>query len=203
MVPKGEPKGYKAAYAVSYNRPFDGTFPTDDGKSDPFYSEYQLIRFLEKNGYDMSYVSQPDLAAEPGLLLNHEVFISSGHDEYWAGPADRGRSGARCGVNLAFFSANEIYWKTRWQPSIDGSGTANRTLTTYKETHFNEPVDPAEPGVSTSTWQDPRFGTQGGAGHPQNSLTGQLFLVNSGTADIKVPAHFAKLRFWRNTRSPI
>ncbi len=199
--PKGEPEGYKAAYSVSYNRPFDGTFPTDDGKSDPFYSEYQMIRFLEKNGYDMSYVSQPDLVAEPGLLLNHKVFISSGHDEYWAGPERTAVESARdAGVNLAFFSANELFWKTRWQPSIDGTGTANRTLTTYKETHFNEPVDPAEPGVSTPTWQDPRFGTQGGAGRPQNSLTGQLFLVNSGTADIKVPGTFAKLRFWRNTQ---
>ena len=129
------------------------------------------------------------------------MFISSGHDEYWSGPERSAVESARdAGVNLAFFSANELYWKTRWQPSIDGSGTANRTLTTYKETHFNEPVDPAEPGVSTSTWQDPRFGTQGGAGRPQNSLSGQLFLVNSGTADIKVPGTFAKLRFWRNTK---
>jgi hypothetical protein len=199
--PKGEPEGYKAAYSVSYNRPFDGTFPTDDGKSDPFYSEYQLIRFLEKNGYDMSYVAQPDLVTDPALLRNHKVFISSGHDEYWAGPERSAVEAARdAGVNLAFFSANELYWKTRWQPSIDSSGTANRTLTTYKETHFNEPVDPAEPGVSTSTWQDPRFGTQGGAGRPQNSLTGQLFIVNAGTADIKVPGTFAKLRFWRNTK---
>ena len=30
-------------------------------------------------------------------------------------------------------------------------------------------------------------------------MTGQLFLVNSGTTDIQVPAQYAKLRFWRNT----
>src|SRR5262245_56782565 len=53
--PPGNPGGYKAAYAVSYNRPFDGTLTTDNGFSDPFYAEYQLIRFLERNGYDMSY----------------------------------------------------------------------------------------------------------------------------------------------------
>ena len=38
------------------------------------------------------------------------------------------------GVHLAFFSGNEIFWKTRWETSIDGSGTPNRTLVCYKET---------------------------------------------------------------------
>ena len=28
------------------------------------------------------------------------------------------------GVNLAFFSGDEMFWKTRWGPSIDGSGTS-------------------------------------------------------------------------------
>src|SRR5690349_4860384 len=50
--PSGNPGGYKAAYAVSYNRPFDGTLAKDNGYSDPLYAEYQLIRFLERNGYD-------------------------------------------------------------------------------------------------------------------------------------------------------
>jgi len=199
--PKGEPEGYKAAYSVSYNRPFDGTLPTDDGKSDPFYAEYQLIRFLEKEGYNVTYTSQTDINQNPSLLLNHKVFISSGHDEYWTGPERTAVESAReAGVNMAFFSGNEVFWKTRFGPSIDSSKTPYRTLTTYKETHFNEPVDPEEPNVSTSSWADPRFGTKGGAGKPANSLTGQYFLVNSGTADIKVPGTFAKLRFWRNTQ---
>jgi hypothetical protein len=198
--PKGEPEAYKAAYAVSYNRPFDGTLQTDAGQSDPFYAEYQLIRFMEKNGYNMTYVAQPDIQSNPALLENHKVFISSGHDEYWsAGERSAVESAREAGVNLAFFSGNEVFWKTRWGSSIDGSNAADRTLITYKETHFNAPVDPDEPAVSTSSWRDPRFGAQGGAGKPENSLTGQYFTVNSGSADIKVPGTFAKLRFWRNT----
>jgi Domain of unknown function (DUF4082)/Fibronectin type III domain/Bacterial Ig domain len=198
--PKGEPEGYKAAYSVSYNRPFDGTLTTDDGKSDPFYAEYQLMRFLEKEGYNLTYTSQTDIAENPSILLNHEVFISSGHDEYWSGQERTAVEAAReAGVNLAFFSGNEVFWKTRWGASIDGSSTPYRTLTTYKETHFNEPVDPEEPKTATSSWADPRFAA-GGAGKPANSLTGQYFLVNSGTADIKVPGTFAKLRFWKNTQ---
>ena len=61
--------------------------------------------------------------------------MSVGHDEYWSGtsaPTSRRRRDA--GVNLAFFSGNEIFWKTRWENSIDGSDTPYRTLVTYKET---------------------------------------------------------------------
>jgi fibronectin type 3 domain-containing protein len=198
--PSGNPAGYKAAYAVSYNRPFDGTLATDNGLSDPFYAEYQLIRFLERNGYDLSYVSQHDVESNPGLLQNHKVFISSGHDEYWSAGERQGVEAARdAGVNLAFFSGNEVFWKTRWASSSDGSSTSYRTLVTYKDTHFPTPVDPESPNVTTGTWRDPRFSPPGDAGRPESSLTGQYFLVNSGTSEIKVPAAFSGLRFWRNT----
>src|ERR1700745_2858155 len=46
---------------------------------------------------------------------------------------------------------------------------------------------------------DPRLSPPGDGGNPQNSLTGQLFNVNSGTTDITVPSQYNKLRFWRNT----
>ncbi|MGH7498813.1 MAG: N,N-dimethylformamidase beta subunit family domain-containing protein, partial [Gemmatimonadales bacterium] len=198
--PSGNPGGYKAAYAVSYNRPFDGTLATDNGFSGPLYAEYQLIRFLERNGYDLSYVSQHDIDGSSSLLKNHKVFISSGHDEYWSGGERQSVEAARsAGVSLAFFSGNELFWKTRWANSSDGSNTPYRTLVDYKDTHFAEPVDPLGPSVTTGTWRDPRFSPPGDAGRPENNLTGQLFMVNSGTADIEVPGTFGKLRFWRNT----
>ena len=46
---------------------------------------------------------------------------------------------------------------------------------------------------------DPRGGPQADGGEPANALTGQQFEVNSGTADITVPAQYSKLRLWRNT----
>ena len=197
--PPGNPLAYKAAYAVSYNRPFDGTLSTDSGMSDPFYSEYQLIRWLERNGYNLSYTSEADVDANGPLLQNHKVFISSGHDEYWSKGQRQNVEAARdAGVNLAFFSGNEVFWKTRWGNSIDGSSTPYRTLTTYKETHFDAKVDPLA-NVWTGTWRDPRFSPPADGGRPENSLTGQYFIVNSGTSDIKVPGTMAKLRFWRNT----
>ena len=48
-------------------------------------------------------------------------------------------------MNLAFFSGNESFWKARYEPSIDGSNTAYRTLVCYKDTHADAVIDPADP----------------------------------------------------------
>ena len=80
------------------------------------------------------------------------------------------------------------------------SGTPYRTLVSYKETHANAKIDPAGPPMWTGTWRDPRFSPPGDGGRPENSLTGQLFMVNDGnTTAITVPAANGKTRFWRNT----
>ena len=47
--------------------------------------EYPMIRFLEANGYDMSYQAGSDTDRSGSLLLNHKAFLSVGHDEYWSG----------------------------------------------------------------------------------------------------------------------
>src|SRR5215831_13089220 len=126
---------YTGASKVSYNRPWH-TALDDDGHSWFMYAEYPMIRFLEENGYDVSYTSGLDVDTRGSLLVNHKIFMSTGHDEYWTGQQRLNVEAARnAGVNLAFFSGNEVFWKTRWEPSIDGSNTANRTLVTYKETH--------------------------------------------------------------------
>jgi hypothetical protein len=198
--PPGNPKAYKAAYAVSYNRPFDGALSTDSGASALYYAEYQMIRWLEKNGYNVSYTSESEVDQNGSLLKNHKLFMSSGHDEYWsAGQRANVLAAREAGVNLAFFSANELFWKTRWAPSSEGSNTPYRTLITYKETHFEAPVDPQDPPTWTGAWRDPRFSPPADGGKPENALTGQQFEVNSGTSDLTVPAQYRKLRLWRNT----
>ena len=199
--PPGNPGAYKAAYAVSYNRPFDGALNTDGGASDFYYAEYQMVQFLERNGYDVSYTSDVDVATGTGSpLTNHKIFLQSGHDEYWsASELANVKAALAAGVNMAFFTGNEVFWKTRWAPSSEGSNTPNRTLITYKETHFDAPMDPQDPPTWTGTWADPRFSPPADGGVPANALTGQLFVVNAGTADITVPFQYRNLRMWRNT----
>jgi hypothetical protein len=199
VCPPGNPQGYQGAFAVSYNRPWH-TALDDNGESWLFNAEFPMIEFLEKNGYDVSYTSESDVDANGSLLLNHKAFLSSGHDEYWSANQRANVTYARDhGVSLAFFSGNEVFWKTRWLPSIDGSNTSYRTLVTYKETHFNAPTDPQDPGTWTGTWEDPRFSPPADGGNPPNSLTGQFFAVNSGTTDIQVPSQYAPELLWRNT----
>ena len=92
-----------------------------------------------------------------------------------------------------------MFWKTRWANSSDGSNTPIGRLISYKETHFDAPVDPQDPPTWTGTWRDPRFSPPADGGNPENALTGQYFAVNAGTADITVPSQYNKLRLWRNT----
>ena len=199
--PPGNPEAYKGASEVSYNRPWHSA-EDDNGASWFLYAEYPMIRFLEENGYDVSYTSGVDVS-QPGYastIDQHKVFLTAGHDEYWSGQQRTNVTAARdAGVNLAFFSGNEVFWKTRFAASIDESNTPNRTLVTYKETHYNAPVDPQDPPTWTGAWMDPRFSPPADGGQPQNALTGQLFAVNSGSTDITVPSQYSNLRFWRNT----
>ncbi len=196
--PPGNPADYIGAASVSYNRPFDGGIAVNGGASDLYYAEYQMIRWLEKNGYDVSYTNQAEVDSNGSLLENHKVFMSSGHDEYWsAGQRANVQTAVNDGVNVAFFSGNEIFWKTRW--AADGAGNADRTLITYKETHFNQPMDPDDPPTWTGAWADPRFSPPADGGVPANSLSGQEFDINAGTTDIQVPAQYAKIGLWKNT----
>jgi WD40 repeat protein len=193
----GSPAG--RAYKVSYNRPFNTR--SNKGRAWLFGAEYPMVRWMEANGYDISYFTSVDADLRGGEILEHKVFLSVGHDEYWSGGERANVEAARnAGVNLAFFSANEVFWKTRWEPSIDGSGKANRTLVSYKETHANAKIDPL-PNVWTGTWRDPRFSPPADGGRPENQLTGTIYTVNccQNALSITVPEAYSKIRFWRDT----
>ncbi len=186
------------AYKISYNRPF----ATRGGvtKRDFYFgSEYPAVRFLEQNGYDVSYFSGVDTDRFGSALLNHKVILSVGHDEYWSGAQRANVMAARdAGVNLQFLSGNEMYWRTRYEPSADTSATPYRTLVSYKETWSNAKVDPS--AEWTGTWRDPRFASSAnGAGQPENGTTGTMYMSNFTDLPVTVTAEQGKMRLWRNT----
>ena len=198
------------AYKVSYNRPF--TSRGLEVESWMFYAEYPMVRWLEANGYDVTYFTSIDAARSGNLIANHRVYLSVGHDEYWSAQQRASVEAARnAGVNLAFFSGNEVFWKTRWENSIDGTGTPYRTLVCYKETlgSTSNPIatpaiDPLDPPIWTGTWRDPSKSPPADGGRPENALSGQMFRVNGPGTDnanlsIQIPAAQGKMRFWRNT----
>lgn len=197
------PSGH--ASKVSYNRPFltrNGGGGGGTAQDWLFNAEYPMIRFLERNGYDLSYTTNVDAARYGSLILNHKVFLSVGHDEYWCAEQRSNVEAARnAGVHLAFFSGNEVYWKTRWETSYDGSNTAYRTLVCYKEGQLGESVcgtkcDPTPEW--TGLWRDGCNYPGSGGCLPENALTGSISWQNSSGA-ITIPSEYKNLRFWRNT----
>ena len=92
---------------VSYNRPFD-TREGLNALSFLFGAEYPMVRWLEANGYDVTYWAGVDTdrrGAELTGARKPRAFFSVGHDEYWSGQQRTMIESARtAGVNLAFFS---------------------------------------------------------------------------------------------------
>jgi hypothetical protein len=195
----GNPGG--RAYKVSYNRPFQVT----NGNTWLFTSEIPMHRWLEANGYDLSYSADVDTDRNGSLITQHKIFMSVAHDEYWSGGQRASVEAARAaGVNLAFFSGNAVFWKTRWEPSIDGTNTPYRTLVCYKERTFDSAViDPQDPPTWTGIWQDGRFSPPADGGRPENELTGTKTGVsappNPPSYPINVSQAEGRMRFWRNT----
>ncbi|MCX5425394.1 DUF4082 domain-containing protein [Streptomyces sp. NBC_00078] len=187
------------AYEVSYNRPLD-----IGGDNGIYGSEYMMLSWLERNGYDVSYTSGVDVSSASGatLLKKHKVYLSSGHDEYWTQSQYSNVLAARkAGVRQGYFSGNEVFWKTRLTPSIDGANTADRTLVCYKMTKMAQNNGIADPsGIWTGTWMDPASTGYGQDYQPPNILTGSMFTVNGYRSDaITVPGSYGRNRIWRNT----
>jgi hypothetical protein len=70
------------AYKVSYNRPV--TVRETYAWNSFFNAEYPTVRWLERNGYDVSYTTGMDSERRGAEILEHPVFLSVGHDEYWS-----------------------------------------------------------------------------------------------------------------------
>ena len=113
---------------VSFERPFGLMAQT------PLWWEIQLVRFLEREGYDVSYQTDVDTDHDPASLLRHRLVVVAGHDEYWTGATrDAFDSALAAGTNLAFAGANEGYWQVRY---LDGG----QTIFSYKSMSDPNPV---------------------------------------------------------------
>ena len=118
------------AYKVSFDRPLHLT------SNGPFSREYNMIRFLEKNGYDISYITDYDIDQSPEALKQYKLLISLSHDEYWSKQTrDAFESARDSGVNLAFMGANYIFVQARFENN-------GRTLVVYREPKLDPEPNP-------------------------------------------------------------
>jgi hypothetical protein len=169
----GEEEGPLRAAKVSFSRPY----VRGAGAGDFSSWDIHLVRWLEREGFDVSYSTNTDMAGHPESLLNHQIVISGGHDEYWTKSMRDGMEAARdSGVSLAFFGANTCYWQARLES--DSGGNADRTLVCYKvqtgakdpsDVLTNDPLYPHQPDLVTALWRDPVVG------RPENALLGLMY----------------------------
>lgn len=179
-------------YKASYNRPLN----TRAARPVNAYlgSEYPIDRFLEANGYDVTYIAGVDTDRYGAKLLGrHKVFLSQGHDEYWSQKQrDNVEAARNNGMHLIFLSGNEMYWRVRWEDNY-------RTMVVYKESQSLVKIDPVETEW-TGTFRDSRPINPLGA-QPENAITGTIFTINAWRNDpLVVPGRYARLRQWRNTK---
>lgn len=148
------------SFATSYHRPVI----TRGSVMQTYWwaCELPLIRFLERNGYTVKYVTSVDLDREGVSLLAGKgtVFLSSGHDEYWTQPMRDAIETWRddhAGRSI-FMAGNEVFWKARYEYVGDEA-----ILWCYKDTMpgptgFTRAAgDPLDPVEWTGTWMDTRW----------------------------------------------
>ena len=187
--------GAPRAVKVSFNRPDNKVGYQQNAY---FWTDYPMVNWMEEQGYDIAYFTDIDThnsgkPGNPNKLLDHKVFMSVGHDEYWTQEMRDAVIAARDGgVHLAFFSSNVSYWKVRLEPD-PWSGEPDRVIVTYKTTESGQ-VDPS--GVPTTTWRDPE-----GANSPENALVGIQYIGDNDVVyfPIRVTAGQAKDLLYRNT----
>jgi hypothetical protein len=129
------------ANRVSFDRPYLWQAAGDQPVSK---WELPVVRFLEREGDDVSSATDTDVDRDPAILLRHRVVIVAGHGEYWTkGMRDAFEAALAKGTNLAFLGANIAYWQVRYE---DGG----RTMVGYKSAADPEP----DPALKTVLFRD-------------------------------------------------
>jgi hypothetical protein len=156
------------ATKVSFNRPY----LHGHGTGHLLYWELSMVRFLEKEGYDVSYTTDVDTHERGDLLSLHKAFLSTGHDEYWSWQMRDYIEAARDnGVNLAFFGANVGYWQIRFEPS-SLTGDSDRTIVCYKN-KSSDPISRSD-DLPTRRLTTVKFRSQP-VDRPEDALVGVMY----------------------------
>lgn len=122
------------AVRVSFNRPYGSDY------QQIFAWDVPLLRFLEREGYDVTYTTDVDIHRNPSEFLRHKLVIFPGHGEYWTKQIRDGLGRAiAAGVNLAFLGADDGSWQMRYD-------NGERTIVEYRSTT----ADP-EPNAALKT----------------------------------------------------
>lgn len=192
--------GARPANAVSFNRPFGpstnpqakygvgaGEFITNVQpvlEGYPISSagfDYNMLRWMEAQGYDVKYISSIDLHQQTGVFQNASAFVSIGHDEYYSSVMrDRIVTARDSGLNLLFISSNQAYWQVRFEAGSYGINKNDRTMAGYRQ--GGDPVTTT--GLTTGKFRD--------LGRPEASFIGSQYVADpiNGSVTITNASHW-------------
>ncbi|GAC1469752.1 MAG: hypothetical protein NVSMB9_13920 [Isosphaeraceae bacterium] len=118
---------------TSFDRPY-GKYcqlldaPLSLGSGEFLLWEFPLAFWMEKQGYDVSYISNSDTHSDPEALMRAKAWLSVGHDEYWTlAMYDNVKRAIDRGLNVAFLAGNSVYGVVPFLPA--GDGRPNRVIT--------------------------------------------------------------------------
>ena len=156
-VTQGFIGGDARAYTVSFDRPYMDQ-GSEDGAGNFMLWDYPMIRWMESQGYDITYITDVDLEDNPNVLSGHRVFVNTGHDEYYS---DNMRANIQnfinSGGNAAFFSADDMSRRMTWANSISGQP--------YRREHCDKGALPNSTTIDWRVLTPPQ---------PENQITGSL-----------------------------
>ncbi|MGG3467857.1 cell wall-binding repeat-containing protein [Neobacillus pocheonensis] len=169
--------GGAASIKVSFNRPYlDG-----NGAGQFFQYEYNMIRWLEKKGYQLSYFTNQDV--DQGLLSTSQVktLLIPGHDEYWTMKTrNEIETLSKSKMNLGVFNANVGYWQVRYEDN-------NRTIVAYKEKADQDPYHSIDPALVTTLFRlNP-------VNNPEDRMYGIMY---NGIPEKTVPLEVTNASHW-------
>lgn len=175
--------GGKPAWKLSFNRPYRNPQRPHNGKGAGDFLSWELLmlRFLEREGFDVAYCTNIDIETRPECITRHRALLSVGHDEYWTKNMRDALENARdTGKHLGFFGANAGYWQVRLEPGADGQ--PNRNVVCYKyDAAERDPLYTSNPVLGTGLW---RVNRTGRPARPEAALIGVMYDYNSLDSDI-------------------
>lgn len=123
------------AVKVSFDRPVPSWEEANLNARAPFVYELPLIRWLEREGFEVAYQTDVDTHRSPHTLAGRRLLISAGHDEYWTIEMRAAFERALTdGTNLAFMGANSCYWQIRYEED-------QRTIVEYRDAALDPEPD--------------------------------------------------------------
>jgi len=124
---------FAQAVKVSWDRPF----MVGGGTADLGTWDYPLARFLERNGWEVAYVTDEDVHARPSVLDDRKAILWVGHSEYWSrGMFDHALAKRNAGTPMMFATGNTIGFQIRYE---SGAAGPQSTVVGYKQSWRSDP----------------------------------------------------------------